>query len=71
MSASMFVDLNNQNMQPAASDMSRKKYIRSNICVICGLSFIHSENRKHPDTAVSLTGCSAKSILHCISDWVI
>jgi len=30
-------------MQPAASDTPRKKYIRSNICVICGLSFIQAE----------------------------
>ena len=43
MSASMFIDWNNQNMQPAASDTPRKKYIRSNICVICGLSFIQAE----------------------------
>jgi hypothetical protein len=37
------VDWNNQNMQSVASDMPRKKYIRrSNICVICGLSFIQT-----------------------------
>ena len=43
MYASMFVSWNNQNMQLAASDTPRKKYIRSNICVICGLSFIQTE----------------------------
>ena len=43
MSASTLVDLNNQNMQSTASDSPRKKYIRSNICVICGLSFIQTE----------------------------
>jgi hypothetical protein len=30
-------------MQSAASDTPRKKYVRSNICVLCGLSFIQTE----------------------------
>ena len=30
-------------MQSATSDTPRKKYVRSNICVLCGLSFIETE----------------------------
>jgi hypothetical protein len=30
-------------MQSAVSDTPKKKYVRSNICVLCGLSFIQTE----------------------------
>ena len=34
---------NSKNIQSTTSDTPKKKYIRNNICVICGLSFIQTE----------------------------
>ena len=39
----MLCRLKNQNMQSAASDTTKRKYIRNNICEICGLSFIQTD----------------------------